>query len=264
MHYTAIQLSETEGVARLVLHRPDKLNSFTEVMHGEVRHALDAVQQSATARVLVVTGAGRGFCAGQDLADDCMQKINGKMPDIGTVVEQHYKPMVMRLANLKVPTVAAVNGIAAGAGVSLALACDLVVASESASFVQAFSKIGLVPDTGSTWFLPQRVGMARAMGLALLADKLPAAQAAQWGLIWKAVPEAEFASTIDTLAAQLASMPTKALVRIRQAMQASTTHSLEQQLSLEAGFMRELGWSRDYDEGVTAFLEKRPPGFTGA
>jgi 2-(1,2-epoxy-1,2-dihydrophenyl)acetyl-CoA isomerase len=193
-----------------------------------------------------------------------MQKINGKMPDIGTVVEQHYKPMVMRLANLKVPTVAAVNGIAAGAGVSLALACDLVVASESASFVQAFSKIGLVPDTGSTWFLPQRVGMARAMGLALLADKLPAAQAAQWGLIWKAVPEAEFASTIDTLAAQLASMPTKALVRIRQAMQASTTHSLEQQLSLEAGFMRELGWSHDYDEGVTAFLEKRPPRFTGA
>ena len=264
MHYTAIQLSETEGVARLVLHRPDKLNSFTEVMHGEVRHALDAVQQSATARVLVVTGAGRGFCAGQYLADDCMQKINGKMPDIGTVVEQHYKPMVMRLANLKVPTVAAVNGIAAGAGVSLALACDLVVASESASFVQAFSKIGLVPDTGSTWFLPQRVGMARAMGLALLADKLPAAQAAQWGLIWKAVPEAEFASTIDTLAAQLASMPTKALVRIRQAMQASTTNSLEQQLSLEAGFMRELGWSRDYDEGVTAFLEKRPPRFTGA
>ena len=264
MHYTAIQLSETDGVARLVLHRPDKLNSFTEVMHGEVRHALDAVQQSATARVLVVTGAGSGFCAGQDLADDCMQKINGKMHDIGTVVEQHYKPMVMRLANLKVPTVAAVNGIAAGAGVSIALACDLVVASESASFVQAFSKIGLVPDTGSTWFLPQRVGMARAMGLALLADKLPAAQAAQWGLIWKAVPEAEFASTIDTLAAQLASMPTKALVRIRQAMQASTTHSLEQQLSLEAGFMRELGWSRDYDEGVTAFLEKRPPRFTGA
>ena len=264
MQYTAIQLSETQGVARLVLHRPDKLNSFTEVMHGEVRHALDAVQQSATARVLVVTGAGRGFCAGQDLADDCMHKINGKMPDIGTVVEQHYKPMVMRLANLKVPTVEAVNGIAAGAGVSLALACDLVVACESASFVQAFSKIGLVPDTGSTWFLPQRVGMARAMGLALLADKLPAAQAAQWGLIWKAVPEAEFASTIDTLAAQLASMPTKALVRIRQAMQASTTHSLEQQLSLEAGFMRELGWSHDYDEGVTAFLEKRPPRFTGA
>ena len=264
MQYTAIQLSESQGVARLVLHRPDKLNSFTEVMHGEMRHALDSVQESATARVLVITGAGRGFCAGQDLSDDCMQKINGKMPDIGTVVEQHYKPMVMRLANLKVPTVAAVNGIAAGAGVSLALACDLVVASESASFVQAFSKIGLVPDTGSTWFLPQRVGMARAMGLALLADKLPAAQAAQWGLIWKSVPEAEFASTIDALAAQLASMPTKALVRIRQAMQASTTHTLEQQLSLEAGFMRELGWSHDYDEGVTAFLEKRAPRFTGA
>jgi 2-(1,2-epoxy-1,2-dihydrophenyl)acetyl-CoA isomerase len=192
-----------------------------------------------------------------------MQKVNGRMPDIGTVVEQHYKPMVMRLSNLKVPTVAAVNGIAAGAGVSLALACDLVVASESASFVQAFSKIGLVPDTGSTWFLPQRVGMARAMGLALLADKLPAAQAAQWGLIWKAVPEAEFAATIDSLASQLASMPTKALVRIRQAMQASGTHTLEQQLSMEAGFMRELGWSHDYDEGVTAFLEKRAPRFTG-
>lgn len=263
MQYTSIQVSESAGIVRLVLNRPDKLNSFTEVMHGEIRHALDHIQDSDTARVLVIAGAGRGFCAGQDLADDCMKKIDGKMPDIGRVVEQHYKPMVMRLANLKVPTIAAVNGIAAGAGVSLALACDLVVAAESASFVQAFSKIGLVPDTGSTWFLPQRVGMARAMGLAMLADKLPAAKAAQWGLIWQAVPDAEFGPTIDALALQLSKMPTKALVRIRQAMQTASTHTLEQQLSTEGGFMRELGWSYDYNEGVSAFIEKRAPQFIG-
>ena len=187
----------------------------------------------------------------------------GPLPDIGNVVEKNYKPLVLRLQNLRVPTIAAVNGIAAGAGASVALACDIVVAARSASFLQAFSKIGLVPDTGGTWFLPQRVGMARAMGLAMLADKLPAEKAADWGLIWAAYEDAEFAAKVDALAAQLAAMPTKALVRTRQAMHAAPGHTLEQQLSFEGGFMRELGWSPDYAEGVAAFMEKRAPKFTG-
>jgi len=263
MAFNDIQFSVEAGVARLTLNRPDKLNSFTGAMHAEVRAALDRIQGDTSIRVLVLSGAGRGFCAGQDLADPQMAALAGRMPDIGNVVENHYKPLILRLQNLRVPTIAAVNGTAAGAGCSIALACDLVVASDKASFLQAFSRIGLVPDTGGTWFLPQRVGMARAMGLALLADKLPAARAAEWGLIWECVPDAEFVARIDALAAQLASMPTKALVRTRQAMHAAPTHTLEQQLSMEGGFMRELGWSHDYAEGVRAFMEKRAPHFTG-
>ncbi|MFP5401805.1 MAG: 2-(1,2-epoxy-1,2-dihydrophenyl)acetyl-CoA isomerase PaaG [Gammaproteobacteria bacterium] len=263
MEYKNILFSIEAGVARLTLNRPDKLNSFTGEMHAELRDALDRVQADKTARVLVLSGAGRAFCAGQDLADPDMAAVDGKMPDIGNVVEKNYKPLVLRLQNLRVPTIAAVNGIAAGAGASVALACDLVVAAKSASFLQAFSKIGLIPDTGGTWFLPQRVGMARAMGLAMLADKLPAEKAADWGLIWAAYDDAEFAAKVDAMAAQLATMPTKALVRTRQAMHAAPGHTLEQQLSFEGGFMRELGWSPDYAEGVAAFMEKRAPKFTG-
>ena len=264
MDYKNILFTVEAGVARLTLNRPDKLNSFTGEMHAELRDALDTVQADTSIRVLVLTGAGRAFCAGQDLADPDMARTpSGGMPDIGNVVEKNYKPLVLRLQNLRVPTIAAVNGIAAGAGASVALACDLVIASQSASFLQAFSKIGLVPDTGGTWFLPQRVGMARAMGLALLADKLPAAKAAEWGLIWEAVADDAFAARIDALASQLAAMPTKALVRTRQAMHAAPGHTLEQQLSFEGGFMRELGWSPDYAEGVAAFMEKRAPKFTG-
>jgi 2-(1,2-epoxy-1,2-dihydrophenyl)acetyl-CoA isomerase len=263
MEFNNILFTVEAGVARLTLNRPDKLNSFTGEMHAELRVALDSIQADKSVRVLVLTGAGRAFCAGQDLADPDMQKVGGKMPDIGNVVEANYKPLVLRLQNLRVPTIAAVNGIAAGAGASVALACDLVVASKSASFLQAFSKIGLVPDTGGTWFLPQRVGMARAMGLALLADKLPAEKAAEWGLIWEAVADDAFAARIDALATQLAAMPTKALVRTRQAMHAAPGHTLEQQLSFEGSFMRELGWSPDYAEGVAAFMEKRAPKFTG-
>ena len=264
MKFNNILFEITDGVARLTLNRPDKLNSFTGEMHAELRDALDCVQEDKSVRVLVLTGVGRAFCAGQDLADPDMARTpSGGMPDIGNVVEKNYKPLVLRLQNLRVPTIAAVNGIAAGAGASVALACDLVVASKSASFLQAFSKIGLVPDTGGTWFLPQRVGMARAMGLALLADKLPAEKAADWGLIWAAYDDAEFAAKVDAMAAQLAAMPTKALVRTRQAMHAAPGHTLEQQLSFEGGFMRELGWSPDYAEGVAAFMEKRAPKFTG-
>ena len=264
MEFKNILFEVADGVARLTLNRPDKLNSFTGEMHAELRAALDTVQADKAVRVLVLSGAGRAFCAGQDLADpDMAMKPGGPMPDIGNVVEKNYKPLVLRLQNLRVPTIAAVNGIAAGAGASVALACDLVVATKSASFLQAFSKIGLVPDTGGTWFLPQRVGMARAMGLALLADKLPAEKAAEWGLIWEVVADDAFAARIDALAAQLAAMPTKALVRTRQAMHAAPGHTLEQQLSFEGSFMRELGWSADYAEGVAAFMEKRAPRFTG-
>ena len=262
MTYQTIRFEADNGIARLTLNRPDKLNSFTVAMNGELRAALDEVEHDKTIRVLVISGAGRAFCAGQDLADPAMA-IGPMQPDIGNVVEQYYKPLILALQNLRVPTVAMVNGIAAGAGASLALACDLVIAAKSAYFLQAFSKIGLIPDTGGTWFLPQRVGMARALGLAMLADKLPAEKAEQWGLIWQAVEDAELAATVDKLAAQLAAMPTKALVRTRTAMHAAPNHTLEQQLSFEAGFMRELGWSHDFVEGVTAFMEKRAATFTG-
>lgn len=263
MNFETIAFTVESGIARLTLNRPDKLNSFNTEMHAELRVALDHIQADKSVRVLVVTGAGRAFCAGQDLADPAMQMIDGKMPDIGNVVEANYKPLVLRLQNLRVPTIAAVNGIAAGAGASVALACDLVVATKSAAFLQAFSKIGLIPDTGGTWFLPQRIGMARAMGLALLADKLPAEKAAEWGLIWQCVEDAEFAAAVDALARQLSTAPTKALVRTRQAMHAAPGHTLEQQLSMEGSFMRELGWSPDYAEGVAAFMAKRAANFTG-
>ena len=263
MNFENIQFEVVDGIARLTLNRPDKLNSFTDDMHAELRVALDSIQVDSAIRVLVLTGAGRAFSAGQDLGDRAMQIQAGKMPDIGNTVERNYKPLVLRLQNLRVPTIAAVNGIAAGAGASVALACDLVIATKSASFLQAFSKIGLIPDTGGTWFLPQRVGMARAMGLALLADKLPAEKAADWGLIWQCVDDADFAAAVDKLAQQLSTAPTKALVRTRQAMHAAPGHTLEQQLSFEGGFMRELGWSPDYAEGVKAFMEKRAPNFTG-
>ena len=263
MSYENLLVAQQDGVVRITLNRPDKLNSFTDALHAEMRDALDRIQDDATVRVLVLTGAGRGFCAGQDLGDRAMKIDAGKRPDLGNTVERNYKPLVMRLANLRVPTIAAVNGIAAGAGASLALACDLVIATQSAYFLQAFSKVGLIPDTGGTWFLPQRIGMARAMGLALLAEKLPAEQAAAWGLIWQCVPDADFAGTIDRTAATLAAAPTKALVRTRQAMHAAQNHTLEQQLSFEGGLMRELGWSPDYAEGVAAFMEKRAPRFSG-
>ncbi len=260
---TALRFERRRATAWITLDRPEAMNALSETLCSELLAAIAQVEHDAGIRVLVLTGAGRAFCAGQDLADPDMASVGGKMPDIGNVVEKNYKPLVLRLQNLRVPTIAAVNGIAAGAGASVALACDLVVAAKSASFLQAFSKIGLVPDTGGTWFLPQRVGMARAMGLAMLADKLPAEKAADWGLIWAAYDDAEFAAKVDALAAQLAAMPTKALVRTRQAMHAAAGHTLEQQLSFEGGFMRELGWSPDYAEGVAAFMEKRAPKFTG-
>lgn len=264
MNYQTITLSLESSVACITLNRPDKLNSFTGQMHGELRQALEMVHNENQARVLVLTGAGRGFCAGQDLADPELAITSGQqMADLGVLVEKNYKPLVMRLQNLNIPTIAAVNGIAAGAGASLALACDLTIAKASASFMLAFSKIGLIPDTGSTWFYPRRIGMARAIGAAMLAEKIPAARAADWGLIWESVEDDEFDGRIDSLVRQLASMPTKALVCIRQAMRSAVSETLESQLSLEGQWMSELGASHDYAEGVRAFMEKRTPEFKG-
>jgi 2-(1,2-epoxy-1,2-dihydrophenyl)acetyl-CoA isomerase len=260
MSYQTILFDVTDGVARLTLNRPDRLNSFNVAMHGEVRAALAGLQGQA--RVLVLTGAGRGFCAGQDLGDRAVAP-GGAAADLGDSIEKYYKPLVLTLRNLPIPVIAAVNGVAAGAGANIALACDLVVATRSASFIQAFSKLGLVPDSGGTWFLPRLVGTARAMGLAFLGDKLSAEQAAQWGLIWRCVEDAEFAGVVDALARQLAAAPTKGLARTRQAIYESWGRSLEEQLDIERDYQRELGHTADYAEGVAAFAGKRTPQFKG-
>ena len=262
MRHENILFAIEDGVARLTLNRPDKLNSFNVAMHLEVRDALARVKADKSARVLVLTGAGRGFCAGQDLGDRAVAP--GSAPvDLGESVEKYYAPLVSTLRALPMPVVCAVNGVAAGAGANLALACDIVIAAKSASFIEPFCKLGLIPDTGGTYFLPRLVGTARAMGLALLGDKLPAEQAASWGLIWKCVDDEKFAEETDALARHFAAAPTKGLGRAKQAIYASPANTLEQQLNLERDFMRELGNSADYREGVAAFLEKRAPRFKG-
>ena len=213
-------------------------------------------------RVVLLTGEGRGFCAGQDLSDRAVAPGDAPV-DLGASIEQNYRPLVLALRHLPLPVVCAVNGVAAGAGANIALACDVVIAARSASFIQAFCCIGLVPDSGGTFFLPRLVGSARAMGLALFGDKLSAADAAAWGLIWKCVDDAEFPATVDAMLAQLAQAPTSGLAAIKRALHASAGNSLEQQLDLERDLQRALGNGADYREGVTAFLEKRPPRFTG-
>ncbi|BCG04156.1 2-(1,2-epoxy-1,2-dihydrophenyl)acetyl-CoA isomerase (plasmid) [Paraburkholderia sp. PGU19] len=263
MNFQNLSLVVQEEVARITLNRPDRLNSLDGNSMVELSRALDQVEASPDVRVLTLTGAGRAFCAGQDLADPAMQIGEERGPDIGAIVEQHFKPLVLRLQNLRVPTIAAVNGLAAGGGASLALACDLVVAARSAYFLQAFSRIGLTPDTGSTWFLTHKVGTARAIGLTYLAEKLSATKAAEWGLIWDVIDDDSFESSIAQLSAQVASLPTTALVRTRALVHAATGHTLEQQLAMEATFIREMGWRKDYREGLAAFNEKRAPKFTG-
>ena len=261
-----LRFAQEGSIARLTLNRPDKLNAFNGAMHAELREVLDALQQGpgelARARVLVIGAAGKGFCAGQDLTDPAVAFQAGEPPpSLGAVVERDYAPLIERLMQLRVPTVARVQGIAAGAGASLALACDMVLAAESAAFMLPFAKIGLIPDTGASWAVPQRVGLARAMGLALTGHKLAAAKAAQWGLIWECHPDDQLDGAVDALCAQLAQLPTHAMVRTRQAMLAAQAHDLRQHLAYEALLMHELGRSADYIEGVTAFREKRPARF---
>jgi 2-(1,2-epoxy-1,2-dihydrophenyl)acetyl-CoA isomerase len=262
MTYESILLSRAAGIARVTLNRPDRLNSFTTKMHEELRDALATVRADTSARVLLLTGAGRGFCAGQDLSDRAVAPSDAPV-DLGASIEANNRPLVLALQSFPMPVVCAVNGVAAGAGANIALACDLVVAAKSASFIQAFCRIGLIPDSGGTFFLPRLIGTARAMGLALLGDKLSAPQAADWGLIWKCVEDSELEATVDALLAQLAQAPTRGLVATRRALHASSHATLEAQLDLERDLQRELGYSADYREGVAAFLAKRPPQFTG-
>ena len=262
MNYEQIRFETGDRIARITLNRPDRLNSFTAQMHAELRDALARVTGDGDARVLVLTGAGRAFCAGQDLSDRAVAP--GAAPvDLGASIEDNYRPLVLSIRNLPLPVVCAVNGVAAGAGANIALACDIVIATRSASFIQAFCKIGLVPDSGGTYFLPRLVGSARAMGLAFFGDRVTAEQAAEWGLIWKCVDDAEFVATTDAMAAQLADAPTAGLAAIKRALYASSGNTLEQQLDVERDAQRALGNSADYREGVAAFLEKRAPRFSG-
>jgi 2-(1,2-epoxy-1,2-dihydrophenyl)acetyl-CoA isomerase len=262
MSYASILFEKSAGIARLTLNRPERLNSFNVQMHEEVRAALAEVKEDGSCRVLILTGAGRGFCAGQDLGDRAVNP-GGAAPDLGESIERYYKPLVLALRSLPLPVIAAVNGVAAGAGANLALACDLVIAAHSASFIQSFSKVALVPDSGGTWFLPRLVGQARAIGAGFLGDKLPAEEAAQWGLIWRCVPDQEFSGAVHELAQRLAAAPTRALARMKEAIYSAGGRSLAEQLDVERDMQRELGKGSDYAEGVAAFLEKRAPQFTG-
>ncbi|HRO58967.1 MAG TPA: 2-(1,2-epoxy-1,2-dihydrophenyl)acetyl-CoA isomerase PaaG [Burkholderiaceae bacterium] len=261
MEQKTVRLEVASGIARLTLDRPDKLNAFTRAMHADLREALDRIEGDDSVRAVVLAGAGRGFCAGQDLADLSFEP--GNMTDLGQLIEETFNPLIRRIRSLPMPVVARVAGIAAGAGASLALACDIVIAARSASFLQAFVNIGLVPDSGSTWFLPQRIGHARAMALAMLGERLSAEQAAQWGLIWKCVDDEALDAEVETLAGRLATMPTRALAAIKQSINAAQTNLLDQQLDLERDLQHALGQSQDYSEGVNAFLEKRRPNFKG-
>jgi len=260
-----VLVTQDAAVRTFTLNRPQALNSFTSAMHAELLAALDAAANDALVRCVVLTGAGRGFCAGQDLSDPMVApKFDRGAPptDVGEAVERYYKPLALRVRSMPVPVIAAVNGVAAGAGANLALGCDLAIAARSASFVQAFSKIGLVPDCGGSWLLPRLVGRQRALGLAMLGDKLPAERAEQMGLIWLCVDDAALMDTVGALAARLAAMPVKALAATREVIDAGQHLSFANALSHEARRQRELGASHDFLEGVAAFLAKRAPNFS--
>ena len=249
-----------DGYHVLTLNRPDRLNAFNEAQHLALRAALDACATEKDCRAIILTGAGRGFCAGQDLGDRD-PKAMSQAPDLGATIEAFYNPLVRQIRALEKPVVCAVNGVAAGAGANVALACDMVLAARSARFIQAFSKIGLVPDSGGTWWLTRHLGEARAKALTLTAHPLPADQAAAWGLIWRVVDDEMLMAEAETLAKAFAEGPTGAYALTKKAIQAASTNTLDAQLDLERDLQRQAGFSEEYKEGVMAFLEKRPPNY---
>jgi 2-(1,2-epoxy-1,2-dihydrophenyl)acetyl-CoA isomerase len=256
-----ILVTKTDGWTGLTLNRPGQLNAFNETMHHELAAALDAIEADPDCRAVLLTGAGRGFCAGQDLGDRIA--TGDQSPDLAVTLETYYNPLIRRLRNLPKPIVCAVNGVAAGAGANIALACDIVLAARSAKFIQAFVKIGLVPDSGGTFFLPRLVGLARATALSMLGDPVPAEQAESWGMIWKAVDDDKLSAEAQGLAAHLSAQPPQALAFIKEALNASGGNTLDAQLRLERDLQHQAGLTPDYKEGVRAFMEKRKPNFTG-
>jgi len=251
-----------DGVGRVTLNRPDRLNSFTVEMHRELAEVLGRFETDPQVRAVLLTGAGRGFCAGQDLSDRAVAPGSSAV-DLGESVETWWSPLIRRLTTMPKPVVCAVNGVAAGAGANIAFACDIVFAARGAKFIQSFAKIGLIPDSGGTWVLPRLVGQARALGLALTGEPLLAEQAEQWGMIWKCVDSDQLESESMALAASLAAGPPLGLAATKQALRSSFDRTLDESLTLERDLMRELGFSDDYREGVAAFMQKRAPSFTG-
>jgi len=262
MNYETILFGCAGGIARITLNRPECLNALSRKMFQEMHAALDLAQAMSDLRVVVLTGAGRGFCAGADLTEPFPIDVHGAR-DLGVPLERDYNPLVLRLRGLPVPVISVVNGVAAGAGVSLALAADITLASRSASFVLAFARLGLIPDAGSTYFLAQRIGMARAMGLALLGEKISGIDAATWGLVWKCVEDHELGSVAEQLANHFASAPTRALGLTKKAFNASSDRDLAAQLELERELQKTAGATADFEEGLASFLAKRPAHFTG-
>jgi 2-(1,2-epoxy-1,2-dihydrophenyl)acetyl-CoA isomerase len=262
MSYEHIEFDIEQGVAVLTLNRPAALNSFTAAMHLEVREVLTQAAADKSVRCVLLTGNGRGFCAGQDLNDRAVSPGEAK-PDLGHSVETYYNPLIRLLTGMEKPVVCAVNGVAAGAGANIALACDIVIAGKSASFIESFCKLGLIPDSGGSWILPRLVGMARAKGLAMLGPKIKAEQAEAWGMIWQCVDDEALMPTALELARQLATQPTRGFAFTKQAFAASTANTLDVQLDLERDLMRAAGQTHDYQEGVQAFLAKRKPEYRG-
>jgi len=261
MPYDTILLARSEGLATLTLNAPDKLNAVSRKMIGELKQCWEELAADASVRAVLLTGAGRGFCAGADLADP--DREASATADSGAALDKFFNPVIRTMRSMPKPIVAAVNGVAAGVGMSFAMAADIAIAGKSASFLQAFARIGLLPDGGSTWFLPRLVGDARARGLALLAPQIPAEQARQWGLIWDVVEDAELMAKAGEIARRLADGPTLALARIKEALNGASGRDLSTQLDVERDFQRELGRSEDFKEGVAAFLGKRKPAFKG-
>lgn len=262
MDYQNIIAEEKNGVGYLTFNRPKALNSFNVDMHREVAEVLNLWTKNPDVRCVVISGEGRGFCAGQDLGDRVVDP-NAEAPDLGYSIETYYNPLIKTIVNMPKPVICAVNGVAAGAGANIALACDLVIAAKSANFVQAFCRLGLVPDSAGTWFLPRTIGHARAMGLALLGDKLPAETAKEWGMIWDVVEDAELKTKVTELAERLAKQPTFGLSLIKKAIHQSSNNTFDEQMLLERDLQRIAGRSEDYREGVQAFMNKREPNFKG-